>query len=101
MNLRLEFSTIPEMNKYALTVIVKSELDEKTRKELLDSVTKKMGDNVKEELWGVREMSYPIRKLNKAYYAHYFFEVDPKLISPLDKTLKIEEDILRYLLVRV
>lgn len=89
------------MNKYALTILVKSEMDEKARKELLDSVTQKMGDNVKEELWGVRDLSYPIQKLTKAYYAHYFFEVDPKLIFPLDKAIKIEEDILRYLLVRI
>ncbi len=89
------------MNKYALTVIVKSELEEKARKELLDSITKKMGENVKEELWGVRDLTYPIQKLTKAYYAHYFFETDPKSISPLDKSLKIEEDILRYLIVRI
>lgn len=89
------------MNKYALTLLVKSDMDEKARKELLDTVTKKMGDDVKEELWGVRDLSYPIQRLTKAYYAHYFFETDPKLIFPLDRTLKIEEDILRYLIVRI
>ncbi len=89
------------MNKYALTLVLKPDLEEKARKELLDSVTKKMGENVKEELWGIRDLTYPIKKFTKGYYIHYFFEADPKTIAPLDKALKIEEDILRYLLVRV
>ncbi|MFA5933403.1 MAG: 30S ribosomal protein S6 [Microgenomates group bacterium] len=89
------------MNKYALTIVTKPELDEKARKELLDSVTKKMGEAVKEELWGIRDLSYPIQKLTKGYYAHYFFEVSPATIDPLDKFIKLEEDIIRYLIVRI
>lgn len=89
------------MNKYALTLITKPELEEKARKELLDSVTKKMGDSVKEELWGIRDLSYPIQKLTKGYYAHYFFEIEPKMIDPLDKFIKLEEDIIRHLIVRM
>lgn len=89
------------MNKYALTLVVKSELDEKARKELLDSVTKKMGEAVKEELWGIRDLAYPIQKLTKGYYAHYFFEIAPNQIDPLDKFIKLEEDIIRHLLVRM
>lgn len=89
------------MNKYALTLIIKSDMEEKTRKELLDSVTKKMGESVKEELWGARDLNYPILKLTKGYYAHYFFETDPASIAPLDKFVKMNEDILRYIIVRV
>jgi small subunit ribosomal protein S6 len=89
------------MNKYALTLILKPDMEEKARKELLDSVTKKMGENVKEELWGVRDLSYPIQKQTKGYYGHYFFETEPSAIAPLDKSLKMNEDILRYLIVRV
>lgn len=89
------------MNKYALTLIVKPDMEEKARKELLVSVTKMMGESVKEELWGVRDLSYPIQKLDKGYYAHYFFETEPQLIAPLDKFVKMNEDILRYLIVRV
>ena len=89
------------MNKYALTLILKPEIDEKTRKELLDSVTKRFGKLDQEDLWGVRDLAYPIKHFKKGYYAHYFFEADPSTITSLDKALKIEENILRYLLVRV
>lgn len=89
------------MNNYALTVVLKNDLDEKARKELLEFVTKKFGKLEKEDLWGSRDLAYPIKNQKKGYYAHYFFEAEPNVVAPLDKALKIEEDILRYLLVRV
>lgn len=88
-------------------------MDEKERKTLLDSVVKKLteddpstssgqvGKVEKEDLWGVRDLAYPIKRQTKGFYAHYQISADPKNAKGLDKTLKVEEDILRYLLVRV
>ncbi|MDO8570681.1 MAG: 30S ribosomal protein S6 [Candidatus Daviesbacteria bacterium] len=89
------------MNKYALTLILKTDLDEKARKEILESVTKKFGKLEKEELWGAKDLAYPIKHLKKGYYAHYFFEGEPSSILSIDKDLKLNENIIRYLLVRV
>ena len=92
------------MNQYYLTLVLKPDLEEKERKELLDDVKKKMaGDSgklSKEDIWGARDLAYPINKQTKGFYAHFEFETEPKLIKALDKNLKIEENILRYLLVR-
>jgi len=89
------------MNDYILTLILKPDLEEKVRKELLDSVTKKFGELKKEELWGARDLAYPIKHNSKGYYIHYNFSSEPSTIPSLDKTLKMEEDIIRHLLVRV
>lgn len=89
------------MNSYTLTLVLKPDLDDKARKELLDTVTKNFEKTDKEDLWGTRDLAYPIKHQTKGWYAHYQFSADPKVIAPLDKALKIEEDILRYLLVRV
>jgi small subunit ribosomal protein S6 len=89
------------MNKYALTLILKADLEEKTRKELLEGVTKKFGKLEKEELWGAKDLAYPIKHIKKGYYVHYFFEAEPASILALDKDLKLNENIMRYLLVRV
>lgn len=88
------------MNSYILTLVLKADLEEKARKELLESVTKKFGKLNKEDLWGVRDLAYPIKHQEKGYYALYFFEAEPKTIPALDKNLKLEEDIIRYLLIR-
>lgn len=85
---------------YQLTILVKNDLDEKARDQILSEVKKNLGEVKKEDLWGVRNLAYPIKHQDKAYYAHFEFDQDPKVIKLLDKTIKLNEDILRYLLIR-
>ncbi len=79
-------------------------MTEAARNELLDDVKKhvtgKDGKITKEDLWGARDLAYPIKHQTKGYYAHYEVEADPSVAKDIDKTLKVEEDILRYLLIR-
>lgn len=79
-------------------------MEEKERKTLLDSMVKKLvgeeGKVAKEDLWGERDLAYPINKQNKGFYAHFELAADPKNAKGLDKILKLEEDVLRYLLIR-
>ena len=88
------------MNSYYLTLVLKPDLEEKVRKELLDGLKKKFEKVVKEDLWGLRDLAYPIKKQTKGFYAHFEIEADPKNAKGLDKILKLEEDIIRYLVVR-
>ncbi|MDD5416085.1 MAG: 30S ribosomal protein S6 [Candidatus Daviesbacteria bacterium] len=92
------------MNSYYLTLVLKPDLEEKVRKALLDSISKKLvgkdGKMEKEDLWGVRALAYPINKQTSGYYAHFEIQADPKDAKGLDKSLKVEEDVLRYLLIR-
>lgn len=88
------------MNKYLLTLLINDKVSEKDRKELISSVTRNFGKVVKEDLWGSRYLSYPIKHNEKAFYAHFEFESEPNKISGLDKLLKLNEDIIRYLLIR-
>lgn len=74
-------------------------MDEKNRKSLLDNIKKNITIK-KEDLWGERVLAYPIKKHTKGFYAHFEIEADPKDIKGLDKSLKLEEDVLRYLLIR-
>ena len=93
------------MNSYYLTLVLKSDLEEKIRKTLLDSMVKKLtgedGKIEKEDLWGNKDLSYPIKRQTKGFIAHFEIQADPKNAKGLDKILKVEEDILRYLLIRV
>lgn len=79
-------------------------MEEKERKTLLDSITKKLvgedGKLEKEDLWGKRSLAYPIKRQTQGYFAHFEIEANPKNAKGIDKSLKEEEDILRYLLVR-
>lgn len=92
------------MNSYLLTLVLKPKMEEKERKALLDSITKKIvgedGKVQKEDLWGVRSLAYPIKKETSGFYAHFEISADPKNAKGLDKSLDLEEDILRYLFIK-
>lgn len=88
------------MNSYYLTLVLKADLEEKARKELLEGVKKNFAKVGKEDLWGSRQLAYPIKRNTSGYFAHFEIEADPKIIKTLDKTLRVEEDVLRYLLIR-
>lgn len=88
------------MNNYRLTLIVKESLEEKERKALFDDVVKSFGELTKEDSWGVRPFSYPIQHQAKGFYMHYEFSSDPSSILALDKKLRLNEDVLRFLLMK-
>ena len=111
LNYRQPLSIIPDVNSYYLTLVLKPDLEEKERKALLDSIKAKLvpasekttsaeASVVKEDLWGVKILAYPIKKQTSGYYAHFEIQADPKNAKGLDKSLKVEEDVLRYLLIR-
>ena len=93
------------MNNYYLTLVLKADIEEKERKALLDSMVKRFigeeGQVTKEDMWGNRDLAYSIKRQTKGYVAHFEVTADPKNAKTIDKALKVEEDILRYLLVRV
>lgn len=78
-------------------------MDEGSRKELLDDVERLVKVDKSEfkiDLWGNRDLAYPIKRQTKGTYVHIEFEAMPQSVVSLDKSLKVEENVLRYLLVR-
>ena len=59
------------------------------------------GEIAKTEYWGLRSLAYRIKKNRKGHY--YFMNIDapPEAISAMEHTMRINEDIIRYLTVRV
>ncbi len=88
------------MENYNLTILINNKVDEKGREGLIDDVKKDFGNLIKEELWGVRTLAYEIRHMDKAFYANFEFESEPASVITLDKNIRLNEDIIRYLLVR-
>lgn len=92
------------MNSYYLTLVLNADQDEKARKEFLDDVKKKMvgsgGKVGKEDLWGTKNLAYSIKHKSKGFFVHFEFETEPAIAKGLDKLLRVEEDVLRFLLLR-
>jgi len=53
------------------------------------------------ENWGLRSLTYRIRKNRKAYYTLMDIDALPQAISELERQMRINEDVLRFLTLRV
>ena len=88
------------MQNYNLTILINNKVDEKGRASLIDDVKKNFGNLIKEDLWGVRSLAYEIKHMDKAFYANFEFESEPQSVITLDKNIRLNEDIIRYLLIK-
>lgn len=48
------------------------------------------------ETWGKRNLANPIGKMKKAYFFHSFFEADPQAVMELERTMRINDKVLRF-----
>jgi small subunit ribosomal protein S6 len=55
----------------------------------------------KKEYWGLRSLTYRIKKNRKGHYTLLNLDAPPAAIKELERTMSINEDIIRYLTVRV
>ena len=55
----------------------------------------------KQEYWGLRSLAYRIKKNRKGHYVLLNINAPSKAVVELERQLKINEDVLRFLTVRV
>jgi small subunit ribosomal protein S6 len=55
----------------------------------------------KKEYWGLRSLAFRIKKNRKGHYTLMNIDAPPAAVKELERTMSINEDIIRYLTVRV
>src|SRR5262245_19191380 len=72
---------------------------------LADSFTQLVADNGgevrKREYWGLRNLAYRMRKNRKGHYVLLNLSAPPAAVTELERTMRINEDVIRYLTIRV
>lgn len=93
---------LEEKKKYELVVIYSPDLGEKETANKLKELRELLiqgGEISHEDIWGVRELSYRIKKQDTGFYAVVNFASSPDLIRELDKTLRLDPTILRQMIM--
>lgn len=68
----------------------------------LTGVIEQMGGKVaKNEYWGVKSLTYRMRKNRKAHMTLFNIDAKPDVIAEIERQERLNEDVLRYLTVRV
>ena len=93
------------MNNFEAVVLLSPELTAKVKISSLDFLEKiikeKSGKIINNEDWGLRDLSYKMGNLSKAFYNFYQIEIDGENLESIKKNLNQDENFIRYLFVRV
>ena len=91
------------MREYEIIFIVHPDLDENAFEETVERVSGWIKDSGGEisntDVWGKRQLAYPIQKQTEGQYVLMHTKIDPAFCAQIEKNLKLQEPIMRYLLV--
>ena len=70
--------------------------------EQLKNVIPHSGGNIeKTDKWGVRKLAYRVAKYNEGQYVLLQFSANPEAVKELERRLRVADDVLKFLTVRI
>jgi small subunit ribosomal protein S6 len=92
------------MGKYELALVldslIKGEEREKLINEIKNEVEKLKGKVEKTDDWGKKSLAFRMKKQNEGYFVVLNLEIAEKEISLISRKLRLNDNILRFLLIR-
>jgi small subunit ribosomal protein S6 len=90
--------------KYEVMFIVNVADEEVIRSavEVVKATIAKIGGTIdKEDEWGKRQLAYEVKHQREGYYVVIDFTAEPSEIKELDRVIKIHEEIIRHIIVKL
>ncbi len=89
---------------YENTIVAKQDLAEKELKSIKDKynelINNSSGKVMKIEEWGLLNLAHRIKNYKKGFYIHYKFEGNKETLNEIEKKIKIDGSIIRFLTVK-
>ena len=93
------------MQCYEHTLIARQDLSPQQAQALAETysgvLTEHGAEVTKTEYWGLRNLSYRIKKNRKGHYLHLNVRAPAEAITELERQERLSDDVLRYLTVKV
>jgi len=91
------------MKRYEIMYIIRPNLDEQARKELIGALsnilTSHGSQEVKVDEWGIRDLAYEINDFTKGYYVIFNAVAPVEAVNEIDRVMKIREDVIRHIVI--
>jgi small subunit ribosomal protein S6 len=92
------------MRPYELVVVIRADLSQEDLTAQLDQIEGWINTNggqiVEAKHWGMRRLAYPIRNQRDGYYVLYTINMPPAAPIELERSLRLNENVLRFLIAR-
>jgi len=93
------------MHRYETLFILHPEIPEAQVRETLDRVRRLIegmeGQVTEIQDWGIRDLAYPIRKQPRGTYVLTQYSARAEVVKELERTLKLADEVLRFISVRM
>ena len=88
---------------YESMIILKPQLTQdeavKANESAIAVITDSGGELLKTDVWGKRQLAYPINKQTEGHYFINYFNADSNNIKSIQRLYNINEDILRFIII--
>ncbi|MBO6215409.1 MAG: 30S ribosomal protein S6 [Lachnospiraceae bacterium] len=93
------------MHKYELALVVSAKIEDEARTATVDKAKEyvvRAGGTVSDvEDWGKQKLAYDIEKMSEGFYYFIHFDAEPTAPAELERHVRIMDNVLRFLCVRV
>ncbi len=93
------------MPLYETVLIARNDVTQQQVEAIADEITAELeaggGAVRKREYWGLRSLAYRIKKNRKGHYMLLGLDAAPAFITEMERKLGLNEDVLRYMSIRV
>jgi small subunit ribosomal protein S6 len=93
------------MPLYECVLIARNDVTQQQVEAVADGIREQLeaegGTEKKREYWGLRGLAYRIKKNRKGHYLLLGLDAKPAFIDEMERQLSLNEDVLRYMTIRV
>ncbi len=86
---------------YVLSGVLKSDDIKNLVRRVNEFIENNDGEIIEVDEWGSQRLAYEIEKKRSGHYVNMYFRAPGELIAKLERALEIEDNILRYLTLRM
>ena len=92
------------MNKYEMLFIIDNAVSDEGKDALVARLTQVVTDDggqvEKVDKWGAKKLAYPINFKSEGFYVLMNFECKPELVAEVERQIRINDQILRHMVVK-
>ena len=93
------------MPLYECVLIARNDVTQAQVETVADGITTDLetdgGAVKKREYWGLRSLAYRVKKNRKGHYMLLGLEAKPTFVTEMERLLRLNEDVLRFMTIRV
>ena len=93
------------MPLYECVLIARNDVTQQQVEVVADNIASELetdgGAVKKREYWGLRSLAYRVKKNRKGHYMLLGLEAKPAFVNEMERLLRLNEDVLRFMTIRV